>query len=368
MTKVLITAGALDMGGLENQLVYVGKNIDRNRFEIDYACTNENAFYKKDIVKSGCGFIIIPDPRKDGIIKYMVAMLRLLVSGKYDVIHAQELFHSGIEVFLAWLARVPIRIAHSHSTSDGSDRNLWVKSFYHGIMRIMILLFATDYLACSTPAGRFLYGKNILKSKKFKVVFNSVEVNKYFGEYTPKTLLNKERKHIIHVGRFVDVKNHFFMIELAEQIKKRNLPYTFVFIGTGELFELCASKVQELGLKEQVVFLGQREDVADLIRQGDMFILPSFYEGMPLSLIEAQAAGLPCLVADHITKEVDFEIGLMNYLSLSSGVSGWMDKICSVIDSPHPNENSILSAIHKKGFDVLDFQRILCDIYEGKKV
>lgn len=363
--KILITAGALGMGGLENQLVYLGKHIDRSKFQIDYTSTDKDAYYKQDIIESGCGFYVIPDPRKEGTMKYCKALFQIMKDGKYDVVHSQELFHSGIEMFLAWLAKIPKRIAHSHSTQDGSKRNELLKSIYHQLMRMSILLFATDYLACSKIAGQFLYGKKILNNKRFRVVVNSVEINHFFKESKQQIIPKKsDWKYVIHVGRFADVKNHDFMLDIAKQFKRNNLKIAFVFVGDGELYNHCLERVKKEELQNYVIFLGQRRDVAAILEEGDAFVLPSLYEGMPLSVIEAQTAGLPCLIADHIAEEVDFGINLIYRCSLKKDSFVWAKKIEEIVGIKHPEKGTIIKAVHRKGFDVTDFQKNMCKIYE----
>ena len=348
-------------------MVQVGKHVDHQTLTIDYSSTDPNAYYKDIIIQSGRGFCVVADPAKQGTLKYCRDMYCLMRQGKYDVVHSQELFHSGIEMFLAWLAGVPRRIAHSHSTKDGRRRNSFVKAIYHKIMRRMILWFATDYLACSTEAGKFLYGDSIVKNKRFKVIFNSVDTAQYLTEEQPKMMLKKSesRKYIAHVGRFVDVKNHRFMLDIADEIKKLDLPLTLVFVGGGKLFDEIKALAQSRGLTAQVLFLGKlpSEQVADVLRLADGFLLPSFYEGMPLSLIEAQAAGLPCLVADHITDEVDFSLGLIYRLSLNASAEIWAETLNNISCYPRPSKKQIAEAIHQKGFSVSDFQKNICDIY-----
>lgn len=365
--KILITAGSLGMGGLENQLVYLGKHIDKTKFQVDYTSTDGNAYYKNEIINAGCGFYVVPDPRKYGTFRYCKALLSLLKENHYDVVHSQELFHSGIEMVLAWGTGVPKRIAHSHSTQDGSNHNNVIKKLYHFIMRKSILIFATDYLACSTIAGEFLFGKTAVCSKKFRVIVNSVETNHYFKEKKVGIIEKKEGwKYITHVGRFADVKNHNFMLDLAGVLKKEKKKYVFVFVGNGELYDSCKERVKKEQLEDYVIFMGQRKDVADILLDSDIFVLPSFYEGMPLSVIEAQTAGLPCVVADHVTNEVDFDLGLIHRVSLTDSTYRWIDVLEEAASQPHPSNDLILEAIHKKGFDVSDFQRNLCEIYKGK--
>lgn len=363
--KVLIVAGALGMGGLENQLVYLGKHTNQSQVQIDYSCTDPDAYYKQDILDAGCGFHLVPDPRKEGTIPYCCAMLHLMKQEHYDVVHSQELFHSGIEMFLAWLARIPKRIAHSHSTKDGVGHEGRIKKLYHAMMRIIILLFATDYLACSTAAGQFLYGSRITEDLRFRVILNSVETEQYFTTYeVPDGMLRKlQWRYVTHVGRFAEVKNHDFMIDIAAELKKAGLKIALVFVGDGELLEHCIERVRREHLEEYVQFLGQRKDVARILLSSDAFILPSHYEGMPLSVIEAQAAGLHCLVANHITEEVDFGLGMIHRQSLQKSAEQWVQHLIQILDMKRPRKDEIRMQIHQQGFDVSDFSDRLCEIY-----
>ncbi len=364
--RVLIIAGALEMGGLENQLVYLARHVEREKIELDYTSTKENAYYKSDIIDSQCGYIVVPDPRQVGLLRYCLHMYRVMKNGRYDVVHSQELFHSGIEMFLAWLAGIPKRISHSHSTRDGSKRNKIIKKIYHIIMQQMILVFGTDYLACSTMAGKFLYGTKIVEHPKFKVVFNSVDTSEYFCN-RDNSLMSFEKKdgwkYVIHVGRFADVKNHKFMIEMARHMQQKAIRIGFVFVGDGELYETIQEQIIEEELSEYIQLLGKRKDVAELLKQSDAFILPSFYEGMPLSVIEAQTAGLPCLIAEHITDEVDFGIGRVQKLPLDCSADIWVDQLVELTQVPQVDSDIIKQAIAEKGFDVSAFQQALCNIY-----
>lgn len=365
ITRILIIAGSLEMGGLENQLVYFGKYVDKTRFQVDYTSTSKDAYYKNDIINAGCGFYLLPDPRKDGTAVYCSELLKLLKNNKYDVVHSHELFHSGIEMALSYIAGVRKRVAHSHSTKDGNRRNKLIRLLYHHAMRSMIRVFATDYLACSSEAGIFLFGKGIINNRKFKVVPNSVETGRFMEckEICRDIPRKKGWKYIAHVGRFSEEKNHKLLIEAAKQFKEKNMNLAFVFVGSGPLFQYCDSAVKNNALEDYVIMLGARKDIPNVLRTVDAFILPSLFEGMPLSLIEAQAAGLHCVIPDHITEEVDFGIGLLHRLSLNKSVAEWGAMIEKAVALPRPDQLIIRNAIRNKRFDTSSFVEELCNVY-----
>ena len=369
ITRILIIAGSLEMGGLENQLVYFGKYVDKTRFQVDYTSTSKDAYYKNDIISAGCGFYLLPDPRKEGTAVYCSELLKLLKNNKYDVVHSHELFHSGIEMALSYIAGIRKRVVHSHSTKDGSRYKKWIRPLYHSVMRFMIRAFATDYLACSSEAGIFLFGKGIVRNKKFKVVPNSVETGKFMDckEMCRDIPRKKGWKYIAHVGRFSEEKNQKFLIEVAKQFKEKNMNMAFVFVGSGPLFQYFDSAVKNNALEEYVIMLGARKDIPSILSTVDAFILPSLFEGMPLSLIEAQAAGLHCIIPDHITEEVDFGIGLLHRLSLNEPVQEWVAMIEKAVTLPRPDQLIIRNAIRNKRFDTSSFVETLCDVYGESK-
>ena len=363
--KILIIAGEMNLGGLENQLVHLAKCADKNLIKIDFTSTCENAYYKDEIIKAGCGFILIPSNEKSGIFKYILNLYRVIKNGEYDVVHSHELFHSGIEMFVSWLCGVPKRIAHSHSTRDIRKENKLSRKIYHRLMRLMIGLFSTNMVGCSSGAAEFLFGKKALKNKKVSVIFNSVETERYFDKKFIEASYDKKDgwKYVAHVGRLVPLKNHDFLLDIAEEFKKQNKKICFVFAGDGELFEKLSEAIKIRELQEYVMLLGARNDVPDVLLYSDAFVLPSLFEGMPLSLIEAQAAGLCCVASDNITKEVDFGLNLVSYLSLNVPLSDWDFEIEKAVNTIKPEESKIKTAILEKGFSVNDFCRKVCELY-----
>ena len=361
--KVLIIAGALQTGGLENQLVQFGAGIEN--VELVYTSTAKAAYYEPQILEAGHRVAYVPDPAKAGLYAYCAAIYRLMKDERFDVIHAHELFHCGIEVFLGWLAGVKKRISHAHSSNDTRKSGLFAL-LYRYIMRVSIFLFSTDLLACSHNAGRFLYGNHAIRGRRFHILVNSVDLGRFFyvKSHSDNISFNFDPslKYVIHVGRFANVKNHEYILKIARECKAAGTSLHFLLVGDGELFSHIREKTVEMGL-DNISFLGNREDVPELLKKADLFILPSLFEGLPLSLIEAQTAGLPCLVSDTITKEADFSLGLVKYLSISDPPSIWAQELQQLIFIERPSQERIINAIHAKGFAIEDFRAKLMSIY-----
>lgn len=371
MTKILIVAGNMDVGGIENQLMHLIRNADSSHFKFDYTTTLAQPYYQNEIEELGgqCIYISGTDGGKH-IVRYCLDLLIIMKKGQYDVVHSHELFHSGIVLWIAKIAGVKCRIAHAHSCNQGQDSSI-KRRLYHKIMRKSILNNATDLLACSSMASEFLYGSSSLNDSRLQVIVNSVETNRFLSEL-PASENNEFRKNgwnnVIQIGRFADEKNYLFTIEIAKEIKKRGLKIRFLFIGNnGEEYEnKVRMKVEEYELGEYVVLLGIRSDIDVLMKKAEVFILPSKYEGMPLTLIEAQTAGLQCVVADNFSHEVDFDIGSVQWLKLDDDIDIWINAILRAIQNGKSEKRLVKNAIDIKGFDAHVFSEKMCEIYRNR--
>ncbi|MGR5879859.1 glycosyltransferase [Bacillus pacificus] len=217
-------------------------------------------------------------------------------------------------------------ILHSHSSSGPSG-------FYHKIMRRIyrprINKFATHYYACSKDAANWMYG-NFIKSNNITVIPNSIDTAKFI--YSTKIAemkrnelgISKESLVIGHVGRFAKMKNHEFLIDIFKFLNEKHRDSKLLLIGDGVLLDSIRNKSQELGIFENVLFLKEREDVHELMQAMDILVMPSIYEGLPLSLVEAQASGLPCIVSDTVSMETALT-DLIEFVSLDDNISNWYD-------------------------------------------
>ena len=372
MIKVLIIAGAMDVGGIENQLMHLLRQADKSRFQIDFTTTAEHPFYEDEILALGGKCLHIPGTGGWHFLRYCRAIYRVMKDGQYDVVHSHELFHSGMVLLTARLAGVKHRFVHAHNWADGcvlGEKTPLRRELYNAVMRWLILHNATEFVACSTLAGQFLYGEETTHRPNYHLIFNSVDTSKFLdrydqvetGEFTNDGWIN-----VIQVGRFTVVKNQLFTAQIAAELKRRGQKIRILCLGNdGNEYE---AKVQEeicrLGIEEHMLLLGIRKDVDVLMRKSSAFLLPSQYEGMPLVLIEAQAAGLPCVVADTFSHEVDFGLGQVQWLPVSESAVFWADRLEKAVRQPRAAKEQVEAVVKQKGFDSKAFAKKLCELYE----
>lgn len=372
MIKVLIIAGAMNVGGIENQLMHLLRQADKNQFQIDFTTTAENPFYEDEILALGGKCIHIPGTGGWNFLRYCCAIYRVMKDGQYDVIHSHELFHSGMVLLTARLAGVKHRFVHAHNWADGSvlgEKTPIKRKLYNAVMRWLILHNATEFVACSTLAGQFLYGEETTHQPNYHLVFNSVDTSKFLDHYDQVEtgeFIDDGWINVIQVGRFTVVKNQLFTVQIAAELKRRGQKIRILCLGNdGNEYE---AKVQEeicrLGIEEHMLLLGIRKDVDVLMRKSSAFLLPSQYEGMPLVLIEAQAAGLPCVVADTFSHEVDFGLGQVQWLPVSESAAFWADRLEQAVSQPRPAKERVEAVVQQKGFDSKAFAKKLCELYE----
>lgn len=356
----------MDVGGIENQLMHLLRNADKDKFQIDFTTDMEHPFYEEEILSLGGKCIHICSTEGKHFFRYCKELYNVL-KGQYDIVHSHELFHSGLVLLTAKLAGVKSRIVHAHNISDADENNSHpgiVRNIYNFVMRKLILRYATQFCACSSPAGEFLYGKKIEKNENYNLIFNSVDVSKFI---IPKeTEIYDGWTNVLQVGRFTEVKNQLFSVEIANEFKKMNKNIRILCVGNnGNDYEQeIKNKISEYGVSEYIQLLGVRKDVANIMAKSKVFLLPSLYEGMPLVLLEAQTAGLNCVVADTFSHEADFGIGLIKWLSLDCGSDVWAEEISEAIKDESADETVIMNAIKKYGFDSNSFCEKLCRIYE----
>lgn len=369
--KVLIIAGTMGVGGIENQMMHLLRNADKEKFQIDFTSTIPDAYYRKEIESLGGKYIQIPHMGKH-VLTYCRALYRVMKQGKYDIIHSQELFHSGIVLAVAKAAGVKSRIAHAHNWRDDdgihTKRSL-IRTVYNMIMRRLINSFSTVQIACSTWAGRFLYGNKGLKKNTYHLVFNSVDTSKFLDNYDQNEtgeFCEDGWTNVLNVARITAVKNQKFLVKLGEEFCRRNKKIRILCAGNGDATyeNQVRTLIREKKLEQYILLLGVRDDIDALMRKSKVFVLPSKYEGMPLVMIEAQAAGLHCVSADTYSPEVDFGIGLITWLSLDNAIKVWADAIEKAAAIGHPAKADVEKAVREKKFDSKLFAETICEIYE----
>lgn len=326
--RVASVIGRYIGGGVEAVTINYYRNIDKNKVQLDFICDEDSTNIPyEEIEKMGGKVIIIPSYSKP--FKYHKALKRVLKKGNYKIIHSNINTLSVFSLFAAKCAGVPVRIAHSHSTTNKKEKK---KNLMKQVLRHFSKVFATDYMCCSELAGRWLFGNKEYDKGNVYLLNNAIDLDKF--KYN-ESLRKKKRKElgikddtlvIGHIGRFVAQKNHDFLIDIFNEIHKKNNNSILLLAGQGPLMEDIKNKVKELNLEDSVKFLGQRNDANELYQAFDVFLLPSLYEGLPVVGVEAQAAGLLCYLSDDMTKETKV-LDITKFMSLNNTPKEWADNI-----------------------------------------
>lgn len=353
--RILQVIGRMDRGGAETMLMNLYRNIDRQKVQFDFIVhTKDKCAYDDEIRQMGGKIFNIPRFNGINIFYYLYCWMRLLKKHKeYKIVHGHNYNIAAIYLMMSkFLGRYTI--AHSHSTSNGSG----IKPKIKNIFCFFVKYFADYKMACSIEAGKWLFGENILKSNNFHVLNNAIDLKKYSLEYFTK--INNE---IVfgHVGRFVEEKNHKFLIQVFKEYIKLNANAKLLLIGKGILEPEIRKLVDKLNLNNKVSFLGIRSDVDKLLKEIDVFVFPSIYEGLPVVLIEAQAAGTQCFISDIITNEVCVT-DCIHKLSLNETPTQWAERI---FNTKVKRENTYYK-LKDAGYDITDTSKWLEQFYLSK--
>lgn len=323
MVRVLHIVTNMDRGGLETMLMNYYRHMDREKIQFDFLeHRRERAAYDDEIESLGGRIFRLPrlNPLSSDYFHALNAFFA--AHPEYRIVHSHLDCMSAYPLRAAKNAKVPVRIAHAHSTSQ--DRN-W-KLVFKLISKKLISLYATDLFACSVDAGEWMFG-----TKDVHILPNAIDLERYafnllIRNQTRKALGLDDAFVIGHVGRFSAVKNHSFLTDVFAQIKRQEPNSKLLLVGAGSEMQAVQQKVTALGLGADVIFTGVRNDVANLMQAMDVFVFPSLYEGLGIVLIEAQASGLPCVVSDVIPREA-YLTDLVTAEKLSSSVETWAEKI-----------------------------------------
>lgn len=295
--------------------------------------------------------------KKQGIKDYLKALAKLL-NDKYDVIHIHG--NSGMmffEVMLAKLKGVKKIIVHSHNTTCDHIA-------LHKLLKRPMKWLATDLVACSRAAGEWLYGKS-----RFTVLNNAIDLQRFAFDDNERGAYRAEfgvgDSFVFgHIGHFTEQKNHEFLIDIFEQIHKLNDKAKLILVSVGPRFDRIMEKVRLLGLDSSVIFAGQRSDVDKLYQAFDVFLLPSLWEGLPLVMLEAQAAALPVVVSDAVTADAKCT-DRVKYLSLESAEE-WARAALESAEKYKDRTIDVFSSISDAGFNIEKEAQTLRNIYLGE--
>ena len=282
--KIIIAhiMGKWNGGGVESVVMNYYRNIDRNKIQFHFLCDEDSTDIPyEEIEKLGGKVIVIPPYQK--LFKYQKELYRIFKKNNYKIVHSHINALSVFPLRIAKKAKIPVRIAHSNSTSNKKELK---KNILKIILRPLSKLYANNYFACTEYAGKWLFGKKVVERKELNVINNAIDLKKFeFNENTRKALREelgiKEDTLIIgHVGRFMKQKNHEFLIEVFNEVYKKNQNTLLILIGQGPLLSEIKQKAINLNIEDKIKFIGQVTDVEKYYNIMDIFLFPSIYEGL----------------------------------------------------------------------------------------
>lgn len=338
-------------GGVEAVVMNYYRNIDHNKIQFDFICDDDSTNIPyEEIEKLGGKVMLVPPYQKP--FKYHKTLKKILKEGNYKIVHSHINTLSVFSLFAAKCAGVPVRIAHNHSTTNKKE---WKKNLLKQFLRPFVKVFATDYFACTEHAGRWAFGNKKFEKGKVFVLNNAIELGKF--QYDVKLRREKRKEFKIndntlvvgHAGRFVTQKNHNYIIDVFNEVHKKNSDSILMLVGQGPLMDEIKNKVKKLKLDDCVMFLGQRNDINELYQVFDIFLFPSLYEGLGMVLVEAQVSGLPCLASTEVpciakvTENLDF-------IDLDCAPEIWSTFILNYIGKF--DRKSYIEEISDKGYNI----------------
>lgn len=358
--RILHVLGRLDRGGAETMIMNIYRNIDRNKIQFDFIVhTADECAYDEEIIDAGGHIFNVPRFSLKNSIRYIIEWSRFFQKHQeYKIIHSHVRSTATIFLLIAKLYGLKT-IIHSHSVSNGRGIISRIKT----ILSYPLRYICDYYFACSNEAGKWLFGENIMQGDRFFLLNNAIDSDLFKFKLEKRDLIRKqlniENKFVIgHVGRFCEVKNHIFLIEIFNEICLKNSNAVLLLIGNGELRKDIEQKVIDFGIEDNVMFLGVREDIPDILQVMDVFLFPSLFEGLGMVLIEAQVSGLKCIISETIPKEVEIT-DLIRVISLNDPPQHWADIILTSPYERYSRQAEIIDA----GYEIKTTARWLEKIY-----
>lgn len=322
--RILHIVNGLNRGGMESRIMDIYRHINRNKYQFDfYIESGKKCAFDNEVIGMG-GKVYYMNGFKRFNLPNFTAFDDFLKVHQYKIVYSYNQW-AGWYLRIAKRNGVPYRIANARTSLQTKS----IKNFIKNQVKYNVNIFATHRFAVSKLAGDWLFGAN----QRYEILPNAINAEKYKfsinNRITIRNELNlKDDFTIIHVGNLRWEKNHTFLIDIFAEICKYEKSAKLVLVGRGD-FKSLANKIADLGLSKQVIYLGARDDVYSLLSCGDVFIFPSFYEGFPGAVLEAQANGLRCLISDSITKEVMLTKHISS-LSISAGPKEWTKELYNI--------------------------------------
>lgn len=344
MKRILHIVGGMYPGGLENFIMNIYKQLDRDKVQFDVIVhSKREGDYCDEIERMGGKVYLAPRKSRHPLKNYLEIKRIVKENGYQTVVRHSDNAFPIVDLMAAKSGGAKKRIYHSHSSSS-------TLKGLHKFFRLFMGVVPTDRFACSDNAGHWMY-----KNRSYKVINNAIDIRRYtynagIREKYRKQFGYEEKVVYSHVGIYMPAKNHSFLIEFFAKVVEKQPNAVLLLIGEGGLREQMEAQIKELHMEEHIILTGIRNDVPDMLQMTDVFLFPSIYEGLPLSVIEAQSAGLKCLISDNITNEV-VVTDLVTKKKLEDGADSWAQAAIELSGSYERKDT--YEAVAASGYDVV---------------
>lgn len=322
--RILQVVTKMDCGGLETMLMNYYRKIDREKIQFDFLTHRQSkGHYDEEIAQLG-GKVYYGMPLEvfkiDSYLKWIKKFFEQHC--EYQIIHSHLDSLSAFILYGAKEAGIEVRIAHSHNVDFDKDKKYLIRQ----LSKKLIPLVATEFWGCSEQAIRFMFGVHKVDKKHSMVVHNAIDIPKFSFDLNIREQIrkqysiNNETLVIGHIGRFTFQKNQEFLLDILSELLQDNLKFKLLLIGKGDRNIL--EYIHRMNLEEKVLVLGERENISDFLQAMDIFCFPSRYEGLGMAVVEAQAAGLKCIVSKNVPDEA-LILPSVKRIGLEEGPGEW---------------------------------------------
>lgn len=345
MKNVLVVIQHIRRGGVELVAVNLSKNLNPDKYKVTYLLINpyedQDNEFENELKNEGYEIIWMPQSAKGYIKKYRF-IDELMKSRKFDIVHSHVILFSGLVLRAAKKNSIKVRASHSHTIRWNREENLKYK-VYKFCMQKLLKKYSNLKFCCSIASGDFLYGKKVNR-KSGIFLENGINTkqfsfNKDIRQKTRKEFFVSDKDILVgHVGTIYHIKNQAFLVEIFSEMLKKYPNAKLILVGQKVEIEPVIKKAEECNVLDKIIFTGERSDIQNIFQAMDIMIFPSLFEALPVSLIEAQASKLPCLISTNVTMDVKFNSNV-EFLDLNVSAEKWAEKAISLLKEPRDTVN-----------------------------
>ena len=365
--RVAQVVGRMMGGGVEATVMNHYQHIDRSRVQFDFVAQTDSTVVPRREIESLGGHVCMV-PSYENPVAYVSALERLFRQTRPDIVHSNMNAISVFTLCAAKQAGVPVRIAHSHSTSSPDER---VKTVVKNMLRPLSRVYPTHLAACSYYAARWLFGEEVVDAGKVHVIHNALDLQRFVFDPSARARRRAELGVgetgllVGQVGRLCFQKNQRKTLEMFAQLLRRRSDAVLALVGDGDDLGMLRQRARRLGVERSVRFMGVQDDIQSWYSAFDVLVLPSTYEGLSMAAIEAQAQGLPVVASNKVPCEADLVRGLVRHIPLQDDCRVWIESLLRLSEEyPVNTRTSHTRQLAAAGYDINQSAQQLADWYE----